>query len=131
MPEARSEHPVLANTVSGAPFNCGRECTIVHKGQTLRIDRAYLASSSTPAPAVTLQLDGRETSVVDSFSPNRELPATAQWNGDQLKITSSIDCFRGACTITQLVSIEATQLVVVTSSNTDGNQPVTFRYKKK
>jgi hypothetical protein len=115
------------NTVSGAAFNCGSECTIVQKGQMLTVDKAHLASHPTPAPAVTLHLDGRQTSVVDSFSPRREIPVTAKWNGDKLEITSST----GLHTITQLVSIEATQLVVVTSVNIEADQPVTFKYKKK
>jgi len=93
----------------------------------LTVDKAHLASHPTPAPAVTLHLDGRQTSVVDSFSPRREIPVTAKWNGDKLEITSST----GLHTITQLVSIEATQLVVVTSVNIEADQPVTFKYKKK
>ena len=36
--DTRGDHRVTSNTVSGAAFNCGRGCTIVHKGQTLRID---------------------------------------------------------------------------------------------
>ena len=132
MPNARGEHRIAAFVFSGAPFNCGRECTIVHKGQTLRIDRAYLASDPTPAPAVTLQLNGRPRSVVDSFSPWREIPATAQRIGDRLKISSSTSTTSmGEYTITQFVFIEATQLVVVTSVNIDDFPPMTFRYKKK
>lgn len=132
MPEAPGEHRIATYTVSGAPFNCGRECTIVHKRETLEIDRAYLASSPTPAPSVTLQLDGRRRSVVDSFSPTREIPATAQRIGDRLKITSStMTSLMGEYAITQFVFIEATQLVVVTSVNIDGSPPMTFRYKKK
>jgi len=121
VPTARGEQRISANTVSGAPFNCGRQCTIIHKGRTLTVDRAYLASNATPAPTVMLQLDGRQRSVVDSFSPSREIPATAQWAGDRLKITSSTPTsLRGELTF-----------VVVTSVNIDGDAPVTFKYKKK
>jgi hypothetical protein len=126
-PQASGEVPTTSNTVSGAAFNCGSECTIVQKGQMLTIDNAQLALSPTPAPAVTLHLDGHQTSAVDSFSPRREIPVTAKWNGDKLEITSST----GSHTITQLVSIEAGQLVVVTSVNIEADQPVTFKYKKK
>jgi len=34
-------------------------------------------------------------------------------------------------TFTQFVFVDATQLVVVTSVDVDGDQPATFRYKKK
>lgn len=127
-PQASGEVHTTSNTVSGAAFNCGSECTIVQKGQMLTVDEgAHLASRPTPAPAVTLHLDGRQMSVVDSFNPRREIAVTAKWNGDKLEITSST----GLHTITQLVSIEATQLVVVTSVNIEADQPVTFKYKKK
>jgi hypothetical protein len=126
-PGETGERRVSTNTVSGAPFNCGRACKIVHKGQTLIIESAYLASSPTPASDVTLQLDSREALVVDSFNPTRQLPAKAEWSGDDLKITSSVD----KVTIAQIVSLKANQLVVVTSFNTDGAAPLTLRYKRK
>jgi hypothetical protein len=125
--DTRGDHRVTSNTVSGAAFNCGRGCTIVHKGQTLRIDGAYLGSNDKPAPPVTLLLDGRQRSVVDSFNPGREIPATGQWVGDRLKITSP----SSRMTTTQLVSLEASQLIVVTSVNMEGAEPVTLRYKRK
>ena len=76
---------------------------------------------------MTLQLDGRQRSVVDSFNPAREIPATAQWVGDKLKITSPSN----RITTTQRISLEASQLVVVTSVNIEGDEPVTLRYKRK
>ncbi len=114
-------------TVSGAAFNCGRECTIVHKGQMLMIDEALLGSDKTVAPTVTLHLDGRKISVVDSFNPQREIPVTAMWNGERLEIISST----GSRTVTQSVTLEAGELVVVTAFNRDAARPVTFRYRKK
>jgi hypothetical protein len=117
----------MSNAVSGAGFNCGRECTIVHKGQTLTIAKALLGWDATPVPAVRLQLDGRQISVADPFTPNRQIPVTAKWNGDKLDITSSA----GSYSVTQSVSITAGQLVVVTSVNRPAAQPVTFKYKKK
>jgi len=125
--EARGDHRITSYTVSGAAFNCGRGCTIVHKGQTLRIDGAFLGSNDKPAPPVILRLDGRQGAVIDSFNPGREIPATAQWVGDRLKITSPSN----RITRTQLVSLEASQLVVVTSANVEGDEPVTFRYKRR
>jgi hypothetical protein len=76
--ETRGDHRVTSNTASGAAFNCGRGCRIVHKGQTLRIDDAYLGSNDKPAPPVILRLDGRQGAVIDSFNPGREIQATAQ-----------------------------------------------------
>lgn len=119
--------PIRSNAVSGAPLNCGRECRIVHKGQMLTIEKAFLASRQTSAPAVVLQIDGRQRSVVDAFSPSREIPVTAKWNGAKLEVSGST----GAHTITQSVSVEGTELVVITSVNIDSASPVTFRYKKK
>jgi hypothetical protein len=125
--EARGDHRVTSNTVSGAAFNCGRGCTIVHKGQTLRIDGAYLGSNDKHAPPVILRLDGRQGAVIDSFNPGREIPATAQGVGEKLKITSPSN----RLTTTQFVSLEASHLVVITSVNIEGAEPVTLRYKKK
>ena len=126
-PEAGGEHQVATNTASGAAFNCGRGCTIVHKGQTLRIDGAFLGSNDKLAPPVILRLDSRQGAVIDSFNPGREIPVTAQWVGDAPKITSPSN----RITRTQLLSLEASQLVVVTSANVEGDEPVTFRYKRK
>jgi hypothetical protein len=124
---ASGARSTMVNTTSGAAFNCGRECTIVHKGQTLTIDKALLAANPTAAPTVTLHLDGRQTPVVDSFNPSREIPTTAKWSGDKLQITSS----SGSRAHIQLLSLDTAQLVVVTSYELEGSSPVTFRYRKK
>lgn len=121
------ERTITTNTAGGAAFNCGRECTIIQKGQTLTIEKALLASSSTPAPVVTLQLDGQQAPVIDSFSPNRTILAAAKWKGSEIEIVSST----GSLTFTQLLSAEGAQLVVVTSLDRAGSSPVTFRYRQK
>ena len=128
-PKASGEVPATSTTVSGAAFNCGSECTIFQKGPTLTVDQAHLGSNPKPAPAVTLPLDGSQTSVIDSFNPDspRKIPVTAKWNGSKLEITSAT----GSHAYTQLISLEGTQLVVVTSSDFEAAQPVTFKYKKK
>ena len=127
--KASGEIPTTSTTISGAAFNCGTECMIVQKGQTLTVDGAHLALNSKPAPAITLPLDGHQASVVNSFSPDspRKIPVTAKWNSDKLEIASST----GSHTITQLISIEATQLVVVTSINIETEGPLTLKYMKK
>jgi hypothetical protein len=55
----------------------------------LTIEKALLGSNATPAPPVTLDLDGRQRPVVDSFSPPRELPVTAAWSGNTIEITTA------------------------------------------
>lgn len=124
---ASGTRKTTSNAISGAAFNCGRGCTILHKRSMLTVDSALLASNPTPAAAVTMQLNGRSASVVDSFNPGREIPVTAKWNGKKLEILST----GGSHTVTQLVSLEAGQLVVVTSGDRDGDSPVTFTYRKK
>ena len=123
---ASVEIPTAANTFSGAAFNCGRQCTIVHKGMTLTIIRALLSEESTPASTVALQISGRPLSIVDSFSPERKLSATAKWSDARLEITS----VSGPLTVSQSITIEAEELVVVTSMRQPSRQPVTFRYKR-
>ena len=124
-PQPAEERPTTSHTTSGAAFNCGRECRIVHKAQTLTVENALLASATSPAPAVTLQLNGQETSVVNSFGPGGQIPTTATWNGAKLEIASKM----GPMGITQVLSMEGTQLVVVTSG--DRGPRTTLKYKKK
>lgn len=126
-PQVNPDTRTAVNTASGAAFNCGRECTIVHKGQTLTIDKALLGSDNTPAPAVTLELNDRQMSVIDSFSPTREIPVRAKLIGNKLEIISST----GSRAVTQSIAIDTAQLVVVTSFNRDAARPVTLRYRKK
>jgi hypothetical protein len=132
--ETSAPRRTSSNTISGAAFNCGRECTIAQKGPTLTIQDAELADypgkdKSRPPPPVTLQMDGDQRSVVDSFSPNRELPVTAKWQGNKLEITSGT----GSLVQTQLLSREGKQLVVVNVSQVNGERrsEVTFKYRKK
>lgn len=132
--ESSTPRRTSSTTVSGAAFNCGRECTIVHKGQVLTVTNAELADypgkdKSRPTPAVTVQLDGRERKVVDSFSPSREIPATASWKGSKLEITSGT----GSLVHNQLLSLEGKQLVVanVAQVNSERRGDVTYKYAKK
>jgi len=126
--------PTKNDTISGAAFNCGRECTITHKGQTLTIDNAQLADypgrdKSLRTPAVTLHLDGRQDAVVDSFNPHLKISVTAKWQGHQLQI----DSLRDPLAATQLISLDGTQLVVVSARFLNGERryEMTFKYKKK
>lgn len=122
-----AEHRTRSNTVSGAVFNCGRECTIVQRGDTLTISDALLSSATKPASTVVLQMDGQAHAANDSFNPGRRIVATATWRGNRLEITSPT----GSHAFTQTLSIEAGQLVVVTSIDIAPDDTTTFRYVKK
>jgi hypothetical protein len=124
---ASAEHHTRSNTVSGAAFNCGRECTIVQRAGTLTVGGALLSSATTPASTVVLQIDGKAHAVDDSFNPGRHVVATAAWHGNRLEITSPT----GSHAFTQTLSVESRQLVVVTSIDIAPEDTTTFRYVKK
>jgi hypothetical protein len=124
------------NTVSGAAFNCGRECTLTQMGQTLTISKAELADypgkdKTRPTPALTLRLDGREAEIVDTFSPESRLAATAKWDGN----TVQIDSGRASSSIrrTQVLSILDAHLVVenVVSLNGERRPELRLKYRRK
>lgn len=124
-----------STTISGAPVNCGRGCTISQKGQTLTIDHALLGGDAKDKqpPPVTFSLDGRERNVVDTFNPSRELPVTARWDGVKVRVETTE---RGAfATIqwTQVLSIEDGHLVVVSTSTRDRETRwgTMFKYRRK
>lgn len=123
----RGEIKTMANTVNGVAFNCGIECALAQHAQTLIVDKAMLGSETKSAPALTLQLNGRETSVVNSFTPSDPaLLVTAQWKGDTLEIATA-----GAHGATQTLSIQSDQLVVVTRMNRPSAPRLTLTYKRK
>jgi hypothetical protein len=124
VPQPPSEVPTKATTVSGAAFNCGRDCTIVQTNQTLTVEAALLGSDVSRASPVTFRLDEQEHLVTDSFNPGRELRVTAKWNAGRLEIVTG-PRFR------QAVSVESGQLVVVTSVMIEPAHRVTVRYAKK
>jgi hypothetical protein len=135
---AASDGPrrTTSTTIGGAVFNCGRACTITQKGQTLTIGNAQLADypgkdKSQPTPSVRLHLDGRHARVVDSFSPSRQLPVTARWDGSTVRIESAEA--ESALARTQSLTLQDGQLIVVSSTTVNGEVrgETTFRYRKK
>jgi hypothetical protein len=133
-PGTTTARPTTSTTISGAPFNCGIACTIVHKGQALTILNANLPDypgkdKSRPTPSVTLHLDGRQLEVVDSFSPSRRMPVTAQWQGDRVRIESR----SGRLAMKQVLSLEQSRLVVASTAELDGQLlgQTTFTYRRK
>jgi hypothetical protein len=126
--------PTSLNTVSGAAFNCGRECTITQTGGTLTVAEAQLADyagkdRTRQTPLVALPLDGREHTVIDSFNPHLELSVVAGWRDDTLHIDSR----RARTAKRQIVSLDGARLVVVSIAYLNGVQrsAVTFRYEKR
>jgi hypothetical protein len=124
-----SEGPrrTTSTTISGAAINCGRGCTITQKGQTLTIARAQLPASDPPraVPDVTLQLDGKERQVVDSFNPSIELPVITRWQGGGLEVET-----RSRVPWKQTLRIEKGELLVVSTNPRFGTE-MTLRYRKK
>jgi len=139
---AASDQPrrTTSTTISGAPFNCGRGCTITQKGQTLTIDNAQLAdipgrNKTQPTPSMTFHINGRQMMVVDSFNwdPPLEMPVTARRDGGRIRIDTAQQGAGATLLWTQLLSLEEGQLVVVTTSTRDGESRwgTTFRYRKR
>ena len=118
---ATVERPTTRHTTIGAAFNCGRECTIGHEGETLSIQNAILAGRAEPAPTVMLQLSGRRTlPVLGQF-----VPVTAAWNAERLDIVTE-SAPRG---YSQSLSFAGTQLVVMTS-DVHVTSRLTLKYNK-
>jgi len=122
------ERPVRQYVSTGSAFNCGRECRIVHKGSTLTVENAQLKADATaPSPTVTIVVDGRSHAVVDSLTPGRTIETVSRWEDGKLVITSMLL----GIPMTQTVSLEQNQLVVVKSYVTDPGAKFTLRYTKK
>jgi len=122
------EQPVRQYVMDFHAFNCGRECRIVHKGSTLTVENAQLKDGATaPSPTVTIVIDGKSHTVVDSFTQGNTIEAVARWQDGKLVITS----MAGRLAMTQTVSLEQNQLVVVRSGLTDPDSKWTLRYTKR
>lgn len=118
--------PTRSVTVSGAAFNCGRGCTITHKGQTLTIAHADPPGTDRDAvPIVTFQLDDREHKVTDSFNHSIELPVVARLQDGGIEVETRM---WGA--MKQRLTTEKNELVVVTTRE-GGEWSTILRYRKK
>lgn len=126
---AASEGPrrTTSTTISGAAFNCGRGCSLTQKGQTLTIARAQLAASdpSIPVPIVTFHLDGKQTTVIDSFNPPGELAVVARWQSGGLEVET-----RSRVPWKQTLRLEKNELLVVSTNPRFGTE-MSLRYRKK
>ena len=122
------EQPVRDYVMEFLAFNCGRECRIVHKGSTLTVERAQFKDGATaPSPTVAFVIDGKSHTVVDSVTPNRTIESVARWQDGKLVITSVV----GRMLMTQTVSLEQNQLVVVRLGVNDPDSKWTLRYTRK
>lgn len=122
------EQPVRQYVMDFQAFNCGRECRIVHKGSTLTVERAQLKDGATaPSPTVVIVIDGQSHTVVDSVTQGNTIETVARWQDGKLVITSVV----GRMLMTQTVSLEQNQLVVVRLGVNDPDSKWTLRYTKK
>jgi beta-lactamase regulating signal transducer with metallopeptidase domain len=116
---------VKVSIASGAPVNCGTECTIVHTARALTITRPDQPGTTPPdIGVVVLNLDGSESTITQSNGG--EYAANAKWDGDKLAVTRET----AFSSVTQILSIEDGKLTVVTSFNA-ADSPVTLTYVKK
>jgi hypothetical protein len=116
----------VTSIISGAPVNCGRECTMTQDVRTLTISRPANQQGIKP-PDVVLNLDGRESTIIQSLEPPVEYKAGAKWDGGKLVVIRSM----GKDNVTQTISIQDDKLTVVSLFNVEGAVPVTLTYAKK
>jgi hypothetical protein len=122
------QSPTKSHTISGAAFNCGRECRLVQKGSALTIERAQIdGGDGSSTPAVTLQLDAQLQTVSDSVNPGNTIQTVSQWEDGKVVITSTT---YGRLFAKQTISYDQTGLTVTTSSFVAG-WTLTLRYTKK
>jgi hypothetical protein len=120
-----AEVKVKTSLASGAPVNCGTECTMTQTDKTLTISRVDPPGVWRPdIGVVVLNLDGSE-SVITHPSGSR-YAAKAKVEGGTLVVTRDA----ADASVTQSLSIEDGKLKVVTRfAAADG--PVTLTYVKK
>jgi hypothetical protein len=121
------EQPTRTYLSEFSAFNCGRGCRILHKGSTLTVENAQLkAGATTPSPTVSIVVDGRPHTVVDSITLGNTIETVGRWENGKLLITSMLS----GIPLSQTISLEQNQLVVVKSFVTSDTK-LTLRYTKK
>jgi beta-lactamase regulating signal transducer with metallopeptidase domain len=120
------EREVKVIFASGAPVNCGTECTIVQNAKTLTISRVDQSGSWVPdIGVVVLNLDGSESTFTQSNGS--QFAASARSDGDTLVVTRNTSA---RASVTQTLSIDKGKLTVVTKFSL-GDAPVTLTYVKR
>lgn len=108
-------------------FNCGRACRLVHKDSTLTVENAQLKDNETAkGQTVSIVTDGQKHTVIDSINIGNKIETVARWEDGKLSVTSML----AQIPLTQTISLEKNQLVVVKSFVTTGTK-LTLRYTKK
>jgi hypothetical protein len=126
---ATGELPTKTYLSEFSAFNCGRACRIVYKGSTLTVENAQLkAGATSPSPTVTIVVDGRPHTVVDSITLGNTIETVGRWEGGTLLLTSMLSGSRIA--LSQTISLDQNQLVVVKSFVTS-DAKFTLRYTRK
>jgi beta-lactamase regulating signal transducer with metallopeptidase domain len=120
----------MVSIVSGAPVNCGRECTIVQSTGSLTILRTATTQDAAPPDdgTVVLNLEGGESTIAQAADPLAEYKAAAAWDGDTLVVTRSIT---QSLLVTQSLSLEENTLRVVNTFNIPNSAPVTLTYMRR
>ncbi len=119
------EREVKVSIASGAPVNCGTECTIVQNARTLTISRADQPGSTPPdVGMVVLNLDGSESTITQS--DGGEFAAHAKPDGGTLVVTRDMTY----SFVTQTLSLEDGKLKVVTRFSR-ADAPTTLTYVKR
>jgi hypothetical protein len=115
---------LFLEVASGAPVNCGTECTIVQNATTLTLSRADQPGTTPPdVGVVVLNLDGSESTITQSNGG--EYAATAKWDGGKLVVTRDMTY----SSVAQTLSVEDGKLKVVTRFSA-ADAPVTLTYVK-
>ena len=120
------ETKTTAIWASGAPVNCGPECTLVQDAKTLTISRLGTPNAVTiyDTGEVVLNVDGSDSPV--NQSSRTQYVVHANWEGDKLVVTYHTPWH---FTVTQVLSVEDGRLKVVTDFGV-GYSPVTLTYVK-
>ena len=112
----------MAKWISGAPVNCGPECTMVQNAKTLTVRRSVNPEDGWVPDngEVVLNLDGSDSTINHPSAPSYVVHAN--WEGDKLVVTYHNAFF----TVTQVLSVEDGELKVVTGMGSYA--PVTLTY---
>jgi hypothetical protein len=123
--EPGREREVKTKWTSGAPVNCGPECTITQDAKTLTISRLGTPNAVTTYDngVVVLNLDGSDSTVTQASGTHYVVHA--KWDGDKVAVKFDFAYF----TVTQFLSIVDGNLKVVTDFGV-GDAPVTMTYVK-
>jgi hypothetical protein len=98
---------------------------MVLKDSTLTVENAQLEDKpSAPSPTVTIKLDGRPHTVVNSVDRGESLEVTGRLEGGVVSVTTMV----AGRPVSQTISLDKTQLMIVSSG---AATTFVFRYARK